>query len=73
MLRPEWGRHFQPLQNRFYSVVDRHRVDADLGSDFYFDANPNPDPTLRPGQGNNWQKIHQQQIGPLISTVKYKF
>ncbi len=22
--------HFQPLQNRFDSVVDRHRVDADL-------------------------------------------
>ncbi len=30
----------------FYSVVDRHRYDADLDSTFHFDADPDPDPIL---------------------------
>ncbi len=30
----------------FYSVVDRHRCDADSNSTFYFDADPDPDPIL---------------------------
>jgi hypothetical protein len=40
-----------------FSVVDRQQFDADPGQSFYFGADPDYDPFLKPGQVNNWQAL----------------